>query len=51
MFLGVRPEEFDASFGEALPIIEEGEYRSAHMLPKARSTQSGCVYILRGGAC
>jgi len=36
MYLIVLPEEFDASFGKALPILEEGEYLPTHMLPKAR---------------
>jgi Zn-dependent membrane protease YugP len=36
MYLIVLPEEFDASFGKALPILEEGEYLPTHLLPKAR---------------
>lgn len=36
MYLIVLPEEFDASFGKALPILKEGEYLPPHMLPKAR---------------
>lgn len=36
MFLIVLPEEFDASFGKALPILEEGDYLPEHLLPDAR---------------
>lgn len=36
MFLIVLPEELDASFNKALPILEEGGYLPGHMLPKAR---------------
>ena len=36
MYLIVLPEEFDASFKKALPILEEGEYLPEHMLPAAR---------------
>lgn len=36
MYLIVLPEELDASFKKALPILEEGEYLPSHMLPAAR---------------
>lgn len=36
MYLIVLPEEFDASFGKAMPILEEGNYLPAHLLPHAR---------------
>lgn len=36
MYLIVLPEELDASFKKALPILEQGEYLPEHLLPAAR---------------
>lgn len=36
MYLIVLPEELDASFKKALPILQEGNYLPEHMLPAAR---------------
>lgn len=36
MYLIILPEELDASFNKALPILKEGEYLPEHMLPAAR---------------
>ena len=36
MYFIVLPEEFDASFKKALPILQEGEYLPDHMMPYAR---------------
>ena len=36
MYVLVLPEELDASFNKAMPILEEGEYLPKHMLPGAR---------------
>jgi Zn-dependent membrane protease YugP len=35
MYLIILPEEFDASFNKALPILSEGDYLPKHMLPSA----------------
>ena len=37
MYLIVLPEEWDASFNKALPMLQEGNYLPEHMLPAARS--------------
>jgi Zn-dependent membrane protease YugP len=36
-YLIVLPEEWDASFNKALPILEQGEYVPAHHLPSVRA--------------
>ncbi len=35
MYLIILPEEFDASFNKALPILDAGDYLPKHMLPDA----------------
>lgn len=36
MYLIVLPEEWDASFNKALPILEDGEYLNAAQLQAAK---------------
>lgn len=44
IYLIVLPEELDASFKKALPILEEGEYLPDHMLPAARKVLKAAAY-------
>ena len=44
MYLIVLPEELDASFNKALPILEEGDYLPAHMLPAARKVLRAAAF-------
>ena len=37
MYLIILPEEWDASFNKALPMLKEGNYLPDHMLPAAHS--------------
>ncbi|HAC33330.1 MAG TPA: peptidase [Gammaproteobacteria bacterium] len=37
------PVEFDASFGRALPILEQGEYLSPEDIPAARQILTACA--------
>lgn len=50
MYLIVLPEEFDASFNKALPILEEGEYLQGHMLPAARKVLKAAALTYCAGA-
>ena len=50
MYLIVLPEELDASFNKALPILEEGEYLPAHMLPSARKVLRAAALTYFAGA-
>jgi uncharacterized protein len=45
----VLPEEFDASFGKALPILEEG-YVPEEYLPAIRQVLKACAYTYVAGA-
>lgn len=44
MYVAILPEEFDASFGKALPILEEGEYISPAQVPAVRQVLRACAY-------
>lgn len=44
MYAAILPEEYDASFGKALPILQEGEYVSADQLPAIRQVLKACAY-------
>lgn len=44
MYLIILPEELDASFNKALPILEEGDYLPAHMMPAARKVLKAAAY-------
>jgi len=44
MYLIILPEELDASFNKALPILEEGEYLPKEMLPAARKVLKAAAY-------
>ena len=43
MHVAVLPEEYDASFNKAMPILAEG-YLSADQLPHARQILKACAY-------
>ena len=44
MYLIILPEELDASFNKALPILEKGEYLPEEMLPAARKVLKAAAY-------
>jgi Zn-dependent membrane protease YugP len=43
------PEEYDASFNKALPILEEGYIPKEHM-PAVRQVLKACAYTYVAGA-
>lgn len=43
MYVAILPEEWDASFRKALPILMQGEYISEQDLPKVRSILRACA--------
>lgn len=49
MYVAVLPEEFDASFGKALPILEEG-YLPPEQMPAVRSILRACALTYVAGA-
>ena len=49
MYVAVLPEEIDASFGKAMPILEEGYLPDEH-LPAARSVLKAAAYTYVAGA-
>ncbi|MEM7378959.1 MAG: zinc metallopeptidase, partial [Pseudomonadota bacterium] len=49
MYVAVLPEEYDASFNKALPILEEG-YVPASDMPAARRILKACAYTYVAGA-
>lgn len=44
MYLIILPEELDASFNKAMPIIKQGEYLPEHMLPAANQVLKAAAY-------
>ena len=44
MYLIVLPEELDASFNKAMPILKEGNYLPESMLPAARKVLKAAAY-------
>ncbi len=49
MYVAVLPEEFDASFNKAMPILEEG-YITEEQLPKVRQILRACAMTYVAGA-
>ena len=49
MYVAILPEEYDASFNKALPILAEGYVPESHM-PAARSILKACAYTYVAGA-
>ena len=43
MYVAILPEEFDASFNKALPILDQGNYVAAEELPAVRSILRACA--------
>lgn len=43
MYVAILPEEYDASFNKALPILERGEYISAPQIPAVRRILRACA--------
>lgn len=43
MYVAILPEEFDASFGKALPILLEGEYITVEQAPAVRQVLRACA--------
>ena len=43
MYLAILPEEWDASFNKALPILEQGEYVPAVYMPAIRQVLTACA--------
>ena len=50
MYLAILPEEWDASFNKALPILEEGEYVPQQYLPAIRQVLKACALTYVAGA-
>ena len=49
MYVAILPEEYDASFNKALPILKEG-YLPEHLMGKARSVLQACALTYLAGA-
>ena len=49
MYVAILPEEYDASFNKALPILREG-YLPEHLLGKAHSVLKACALTYVAGA-
>ncbi|GAA5523714.1 hypothetical protein Maes01_00263 [Microbulbifer aestuariivivens] len=49
MYVAILPEEYDASFNKALPILSEG-YLPEHLLNSARSVLKACALTYVAGA-
>jgi Zn-dependent membrane protease YugP len=43
LYVAILPEEFDASFGKALPILIEGEYITPSQVPAVRQVLRACA--------
>ena len=43
MYVAILPEEFDASFNKALPILEKGEYVPEVYMPKIKQVLRACA--------
>lgn len=50
MYAAILPEEFDASFGKALPILEQGSYVSAAEMPAVRQILRAAAFTYVAGA-
>lgn len=50
MYLAILPEEWDASFNKALPILEQGEYVPKQYLPAIRQVLKACALTYVAGA-
>ncbi len=50
MYLAILPEEWDASFNKALPILEKGEYVPEQYLPAIRQVLKACALTYVAGA-
>lgn len=44
IYAAILPEEFDASFNKALPILEKGEYVPPEYLPAIRQVLKACAW-------
>ena len=44
IYAAILPEEFDASFNKALPILEKGEYVPVEYLPAIRQILKACAW-------
>ena len=49
MYVAILPEEYDASFNKALPILHEG-YLPSEYMPKARQVLKACALTYVAGA-
>lgn len=49
MYVAILPEEYDASFNKALPILQEGYVPEKHM-PAVRQILKACAYTYVAGA-
>jgi len=49
MYVAILPEEYDASFNKALPILEQG-YVPAQHLPAVRQVLKACAFTYVAGA-
>ena len=49
-YLIILPEEWDASFNKALPILIEGEYVAADQIPKIRTVLKAAAITYFSGA-
>jgi Zn-dependent membrane protease YugP len=50
LYAAVLPEEWDASFNKALPILEKGEYVPAAYIPAIRQVLTACALTYVAGA-
>lgn len=50
MYAAILPEEWDASFNKALPILVEGNYVDSHQVKAVRSVLKACALTYVAGA-
>jgi len=50
MYVAILPEEFDASFNKALPILQQGDYVPEVYLPAIKKILKACAYTYVAGA-
>ncbi len=50
MYVAILPEEWDASFGKALPILDKGDYVPKEYLPAIRQILTACALTYVAGA-
>lgn len=50
MYAAILPEEWDASFNKALPILDEGDYVPKEYLPAVRQVLKACALTYVAGA-